>query len=989
MSTPEPKLLFPAPSPSKGKPSTAKAAKGDGNPPASGEREKEKESAGMTEGKTGVPPTANSPPFSATVPSSSATALVARNPGGAPPLSSAASAATGKGGLRWSQYPSPTDPDSDHPNDAILFCGSIKAVEHEIAITRTGYFALTLSNQTDPVWNSFYLYMTNIRFVLEFTIKLDSSSSTGDPVASSERDRETEGGGEGGGTEEEREREKDERRSDRGPLSPGSPPLPSVTPPAGGTKSKQKRRYGGGRPWGAVGGSSESREKEAGSEGTAVCSRRGSISATAKTSTMTYFFAKEGSIVRLNGYSSMTLGFPLECACSISFAGAPEVRPVRPLSPFRHRASVLALDGGGVLGISALKILERIEQEVRRQAGHEVNLLDCFDFVCGTSTGGIIVLALLGGLTVKELISEWPVMTRRIFDGQRTLVSGLFFEGYDLKGLKDTLQMHIGSSFLDTCKEDETPYCFVTATDVKHSPYEPFLIRNYRHSFTGGHNFRGTSHFPMWAAAWATASAPTYLKGMRSEDLEELGISVQPQVHLVDGALTANNPARIALEECARLCNKDPIKFVNEDLETLVSIGTGQSFTRLTQQEGTWAPRAPSTLQIVLNATQLITTARNVHRDLLRDTAEHDNTYFRFNVPGIGDIAIDSVQEKDIDIITRATDEYLTDEKFFEVRKLARKLCFSLQMRGRYALGSGGTTGASTAGASSSSSSSAVPSNREKDRERERRMWTFQPQQHQSQNENQTEGGDRGGRAPREKESESHTQHRSAPPQPRLAALRISAAPISAATAAAVSRGSPEMLAAAENFLSSGRGAGEQEQTVVREGEETGGASGAAAASSIEKPKEEVEEGKEAGSAEGKGGGEEAVRGTEGERLESLALRSQTEEMEYEGPQGISIEEGPRQTIPPSPVPVTPSEKEASGFRTSFSPSRFDAPSPSPDQQNATAASPSSEDKGGGGDTVKDAPCPDGAVPEGGGVTASNSATEEADSAGGAKNTEE
>jgi patatin-like phospholipase/acyl hydrolase len=68
-----------------------------------------------------------------------------------------------------------------------------------------------------------------------------------------------------------------------------------------------------------------------------------------------------------------------------------------------HIPRVLALDGGGVRGLSSLLIVEGIMREVlrikvqKRQATEDDPLpLPCeyFDLICGTSTGGLIAIML-------------------------------------------------------------------------------------------------------------------------------------------------------------------------------------------------------------------------------------------------------------------------------------------------------------------------------------------------------------------------------------------------------------------------------------------------------------------------------------------------------------------------------------------------------------------------------------------------------------------
>ena len=65
--------------------------------------------------------------------------------------------------------------------------------------------------------------------------------------------------------------------------------------------------------------------------------------------------------------------------------------------PFR----ILSIDGGGIRGILPAKILTELEERYlgAKSAG------DYFDLIAGTSTGGIIALALSMGLRAKEILN--------------------------------------------------------------------------------------------------------------------------------------------------------------------------------------------------------------------------------------------------------------------------------------------------------------------------------------------------------------------------------------------------------------------------------------------------------------------------------------------------------------------------------------------------------------------------------------------------------
>jgi patatin-like phospholipase/acyl hydrolase len=68
------------------------------------------------------------------------------------------------------------------------------------------------------------------------------------------------------------------------------------------------------------------------------------------------------------------------------------------MAPYR----ILSLDGGGIRGVLTASLLERLEE---KQPG----FLTMVDLFAGTSTGGILALALASGMTaeVRDLYVTW------------------------------------------------------------------------------------------------------------------------------------------------------------------------------------------------------------------------------------------------------------------------------------------------------------------------------------------------------------------------------------------------------------------------------------------------------------------------------------------------------------------------------------------------------------------------------------------------------
>src|SRR5689334_15161559 len=101
----------------------------------------------------------------------------------------------------------------------------------------------------------------------------------------------------------------------------------------------------------------------------------------------------------------------------MSLATNPD-EPALPLPREGEPFQVLALDGGGVRGIFTAALLAGLEEDTGRK------VLDHFDLIVGTSTGGIVALGLGAGLTPREILNFYVSENASIFAnplGWRTL----------------------------------------------------------------------------------------------------------------------------------------------------------------------------------------------------------------------------------------------------------------------------------------------------------------------------------------------------------------------------------------------------------------------------------------------------------------------------------------------------------------------------------------------------------------------------------------
>jgi uncharacterized protein len=185
---------------------------------------------------------------------------------------------------------------------------------------------------------------------------------------------------------------------------------------------------------------------------------------------------------------------------------------------------VLSIDGGGVRGVIPASFLASVEETIQE------NIVDYFDLVVGTSTGGIVALGVGAGLSASRIRDFYLDRGARVFRGQRfaRAVRRVVTAKYDPHRLRVELDEVFGKTRIGESKTRlVVPSMNLTTGQV--------------HLWKTSHHPRFTEDYKrlMVEAAMATASAPTYFRAFISD-------SGTP---LVDGGVFANNPAGLAAVE--------------------------------------------------------------------------------------------------------------------------------------------------------------------------------------------------------------------------------------------------------------------------------------------------------------------------------------------------------------------------------------------------------------------------------------------------------
>lgn len=70
---------------------------------------------------------------------------------------------------------------------------------------------------------------------------------------------------------------------------------------------------------------------------------------------------------------------------------------------------ILTIDGGGIKGLYSASVLARIEEKTGKKISEH------FDMICGTSTGGLIALAISKGISAQEIADMYFNKGQEIF----------------------------------------------------------------------------------------------------------------------------------------------------------------------------------------------------------------------------------------------------------------------------------------------------------------------------------------------------------------------------------------------------------------------------------------------------------------------------------------------------------------------------------------------------------------------------------------------
>lgn len=305
-------------------------------------------------------------------------------------------------------------------------------------------------------------------------------------------------------------------------------------------------------------------------------------------------------------------------------------------------------------GIVPVIMLQGLEKAIRANGGTG-DIAKYFDLISGTSTGGLISLALTCDSTIPHddledgssqidlnaLLENYMSMGKEIFQTKTSLfgLKRLVSDKYSSDGIQSLSKKWFGMKHMDQAKVPT----LIMAYDL--SKGQPQIIRS----------FGEETYFPTWVAARATSAAPTYFS-----PIEHAGKL------LVDGGVVANNPALYAYFEAKKL-------YPECRCFHMLSFSTGGVFHTMEKDSAkgliSWADHIPS----------IFDTAQKRTTDYVLDSMP-DLDYIRIDDPLPEEIKMDETEPETLNHM-KAISEDKAEEYRETFDSFAKKLIENMEYR--------------------------------------------------------------------------------------------------------------------------------------------------------------------------------------------------------------------------------------------------------------------------------------------------------------------
>ncbi|PWV46220.1 CBASS cGAMP-activated phospholipase [Chitinophaga sp. S165] len=224
---------------------------------------------------------------------------------------------------------------------------------------------------------------------------------------------------------------------------------------------------------------------------------------------------------------------------------------------------ILSIDGGGIRGVFPAKYLLELEATLAQEFPDRPHIYQHFNLITGTSTGGIIALALALGIPAARIHKLYMENASAIFGAGKRWIGWISQAKHKRAVLEGLLRevFQTGFNGADPRLADVKTNVCIPIYDLMEG--RPAILKNKYNAI-----FVRDYHLPAYMVALATSAAPTFFDPYTAA-YEDLNGNTQSFNHKIDGGVFVNNPALMAIVEAQKAfgCSLADLK--------VLSIGTG------------------------------------------------------------------------------------------------------------------------------------------------------------------------------------------------------------------------------------------------------------------------------------------------------------------------------------------------------------------------------------------------------------------------------
>ncbi|NLK69741.1 MAG: patatin [Clostridiaceae bacterium] len=236
------------------------------------------------------------------------------------------------------------------------------------------------------------------------------------------------------------------------------------------------------------------------------------------------------------------------------------------------RRFILSIDGGGIRGIIPAVFLSELKKTLEKNGVTEP-FHQIFDLIAGTSTGGLISLALTvpiyqkdggelydkaGGIAAEQLPVLYKMLANKVFPGNKNRVRKTIRQVFTSKYSSIPFHNVLRGLFKNCTVKEALTNLLLTTFNME--TMQPVFIKK-RPLAAGGDT---DPNFYMADAALSTAAVPTYFPPGYVNSIGDITNSYC----LIDGGIFCINPAMSALTEARKIFPRSEY--------IILSLGTGQ-----------------------------------------------------------------------------------------------------------------------------------------------------------------------------------------------------------------------------------------------------------------------------------------------------------------------------------------------------------------------------------------------------------------------------